>query len=658
MTTGDELLPVRVLYVDDEPGLLEIGKLFLESMGGFTVETQVSAKEALTLLDTAPYDAIVSDYQMPEMDGLSFLRRVREKHPDTPFILFTGKGREEVVIEAIDYGVDFYLQKGGDPTAQFSELAHKLRQGVRRRKAERDLTESRDYLDRIFSSVRAGILVIDTKTHLITDVNPAAADLIGLPREEIVGKQCHKYICPAEVGKCPITDLGQSVDNAERVLLMANGAQVPIIKYASPVMLQGRTCLLETFIDNTKRKEAENELQEAYGKLKQNQEEIQAAYSELAANEQVLMHDYAALRESEEQLLAIFESAYDAIFLLKAGKFVRCNKRTLEIFGCADTSEILGHSPEEFSPVHQPDGRVSAEVVAEYDRQILAGHPRRFEWVHLRRNGTLFYSEVSLSAVKLGGELYIQSIVRDISDRKHAEQAEALASRKLYMMQEFSRHEITNTVTGLLGLIDMAGKMPAGPDQELAFLEMKGRVDALLKQVEFTKEYQAVGVREPRWQEVCAMIPAQTQPRIQVSSRIRGLEVYADPLVSKIFTYLAENTAKHGLRATRIEIGAEPDGAALKIIVSDNGVGIEEDMKAGIFKRRIGGSKGMGLFLVREILEITGITIKETGIPGEGARFEIVVPEGSFRYGKTGSIPSGEPSRAAEESPVQSEEQQ
>ncbi|WP_440950674.1 PAS domain S-box protein [Methanosphaerula subterraneus] len=135
---------VRVLYVDDEPDLLELGKIFLELSGEFHVGTFSSAEEALASPSIQSWDVIISDYQMPGMDGIAFLKAVRKRFGDLPFILFTGRGREEVVIDAINNGADFYLQKGGDPRAQFAELAHKIRQVMRRRDAERELRRSED----------------------------------------------------------------------------------------------------------------------------------------------------------------------------------------------------------------------------------------------------------------------------------------------------------------------------------------------------------------------------------------------------------------------------------------------------------------------------------------------------------------------------------
>lgn len=177
---------ISILYVDDEPGLLEIARIFLEASGEFTVTTTTSAEKSLELLSTRLYDAIISDYQMPDIDGIALLKIVREKYDDTPFILFTGRGREEVVIEAINNGADFYIQKGGDPESQFAELAHKIRQAVRRRETERELRRSESRLRSFVETTRESVTIVDEEGKVI-EWNAGAERITGIRKEEALG---------------------------------------------------------------------------------------------------------------------------------------------------------------------------------------------------------------------------------------------------------------------------------------------------------------------------------------------------------------------------------------------------------------------------------------------------------------------------------------
>jgi len=187
--------PIRVLYVDDEPGLLDIGKRFLEDEGTFSVEILTSARMALEQLNTVQYDAIISDYQMPEIDGIAFLKQLKASGDTTPFIIFTGRGREEVVIEALNEGADFYLQKGGEPKAQFTELANKIRYAVSRRSAEVDLRESEERYRHVVEDQTEFICrFLPDGTHIF--VNEAYCRYFGLNREDIIGTRFHPTIHP------------------------------------------------------------------------------------------------------------------------------------------------------------------------------------------------------------------------------------------------------------------------------------------------------------------------------------------------------------------------------------------------------------------------------------------------------------------------------
>jgi CheY-like chemotaxis protein len=121
---------VKVLLVDDDPLFLELSKTFLELFHNIKSDTVNSAQEALERLENESYDVVVSDYDMPIMDGITFLKTIRDRSIDIPFIMFTGVSKEDVIHKAIENGVNSFIQKIGDPKAQYSELSKKIWQAV------------------------------------------------------------------------------------------------------------------------------------------------------------------------------------------------------------------------------------------------------------------------------------------------------------------------------------------------------------------------------------------------------------------------------------------------------------------------------------------------------------------------------------------------
>lgn len=173
---------ITILYVDDEPALLDIARRFLEKNSEFKVYTAETAREGLDIVKNNPPQAIVSDYQMPEMDGMAFLKEIRMTS-QIPFIMFTGRGSEMVAMEATNNGADYYIQKGADPRALFAELTYKLRLAVSDRKTETEEQRMKKTIRTLIDKTY-GAVIIHSPEGRIFDVNGKMLELFHLTREE------------------------------------------------------------------------------------------------------------------------------------------------------------------------------------------------------------------------------------------------------------------------------------------------------------------------------------------------------------------------------------------------------------------------------------------------------------------------------------------
>lgn len=171
---------ITILLVDDQKVLLDITRLFLEKGGDIIVDTALSAQEALTMLRLKKYDAIVSDYEMPTMDGIEFLKTIKREGMEKPFIIFTGRSREDIVIEALNSGADFYLQKGTDPKVQFAELKNMIQQAVMRKRIEEALLQSETNYRTLVESTEDSIYMVDRNGRYLF-MNSHHKNRLGIP---------------------------------------------------------------------------------------------------------------------------------------------------------------------------------------------------------------------------------------------------------------------------------------------------------------------------------------------------------------------------------------------------------------------------------------------------------------------------------------------
>ncbi len=243
------------------------------------------------------------------------------------------------------------------------------------------------------------------------------------------------------------------------------------------------------------------------------------------------------------------------------------------------------------------------------------------------------------------GQNAIRIYAYDITDRVQAAEALAYANHKLGILTSITRHDIQNKLTGVLGYLDLIRSSLRDP-QLIEFLDKaETSADAIRHHIDFTKEYESLGGTAPVWQET-APILADVRSHLDVGGisfeePAPGFAVFADPMFGKVLYNLCDNSLRHGVHVRHIRIHSEPTDTGCTLVYEDDGVGIPQDKKELIFERGFttssGSSKssGLGLFLVRDILAITGISIKETGLPGMGSRFEMVIPPGKWRIGPT-----------------------
>jgi len=649
---------ISLLYVDDDEALLDIGKMCLERTKEFQVTTVSSATAALDLLKSHEIQAIVSDYQMPGMNGIEFLKKVRAADKLIPFIMFTGKGREDIAVEAFENGADFYLQKGGAPKPQFAELVHKIHAAVDHRRADaRNITLNRLYT--VLSASNKAILRIHDKTELLSEICRIVVDTggfrmawAGFSNEKthlIEPVASYGYIDgyldtlsistnPVPRGKGPTGtafrekryNICNDIATDPKMTLWRDGAlrrgyrSLAAFPFAPDTKNAGVITFYASetgFFDD-----------QIIRLLKEQSGDITFAFATLDHEEQRIASG-DNLMASELRYRRLFETAQDAILILDGdtGKIIDANKFILD---------LLGYPLEFFVGKYLWElGLIKDKSLAEKAfTELKTNGYIRYEDLPLEtKQGTVTNVEFVSNLYMVGDKRIIQCNIRDITERKQAEHALFLANRKLTLLSSITRHDILNQLTTLLGYLELSQKLvPESSAQEFIKKEITA-AEAIRRLINFTGDYEEMGVNAPAWQNISSSIRNITAslPLGNVKLIIDGPEIdlFADPLLEKVFYNLIDNAIRYGGEKMQdIRVTSREINGSLVLIIADDGAGILPEEKIRLFTKGFGKNTGFGLFLSREILSITGITISETGEPGKGARFEILVPAGAWRY--------------------------
>jgi PAS domain S-box-containing protein len=400
-----EVSTIKVILIDDEPDLLEISKQFLELNRNVSVDTTSSAVLAIDLIALQEYDVIVSDYQMPGKDGIQLLKEIREMGNLTPFILFTGKGREEVAIEA--------LNSGGDPKTQFAELSNMIRKAVQRHRMELDAIENQEKFENIFNSANDSIHILDLEGRFL-EINEVGCSWLGYTKQEML----RKNVRDIDLGGYAIQVPARMKEVAEKgcavfrtVWIAKSGQTIPVEISARRIDYEGKSAILSLARNITERKRVEAALQVT-----------ESRFDQLA----------------EQSNTVTWEANIDGLFTYVSGV----------------SEAVWGYRPDELvGKMHFFDMVVEAEreTIKSKAFEVLK-HKERFvgleHAVQAKDGRTLWNSTSGIPLLNPDGSLRgYQGSDTDITERKRVEEAGRLNEQKLSL--------IMHNMTDMIWLLDM-----------------------------------------------------------------------------------------------------------------------------------------------------------------------------------------------------------
>ncbi|WP_281267997.1 PAS domain S-box protein [Methanospirillum stamsii] len=337
-----------------------------------------------------------------------------------------------------------------------------------------------------------------------------------------------------------------------------------------------------------------------------------------------------ALKQREEQYRLLVNNAGEAVFVIRETRIIFANPKSSIIFGY-DQEQLINSSLLDI--VHSDDQEEFLVLLqrAMQGEQIHAGISVR----GYTASGELRWLEVGMAEIVWQNKSSVLLLCMDVTKQKIAQDALVQSNRKLNLLSSITRHDVLNQITILLAYLDLLKKKNKDPELEPFIGKQVEATQAIRSQIVFTKEYQDVGVKEPQWQNLGSTIAAASEYSrtefVSWDNRLNSIDIYADPLLEKVFSNLISNSVMHGESVNEIRFFTEEKSSGLTLVYEDNGIGIPDKDKKKIFHHGFGKNTGFGLFLSREILSITGLSITETGKEGKGVRFEIFIPRNLYR---------------------------
>jgi len=592
-----------ILNVDDnEAGRYSTTKILKNA--GFDVIEAANGTDALTLAADQHPDLVLLDVKLPDISGFEVCKRLRQDKQTASILVVHQSAtfvRSPDQVKGLEGGADGYLVHPIEPDV----LVATLRSYLRIRSAEKALRESEEKFRQLFAWMPSAVAIYDATDNgedfIFIDFNAAAETIDRLKKEDLVGKRVTQ-VFPG------VKDFG-IFDVFQRVWRTGQPEYFPQALYRDEHHPG-------TWRENWVYKLASGE--------------VVAIYNDITERKRA----EETLRESEERYRRLFETAQDGIIILdeEMGTIIDANAFILELLGYP-LEYFVGRQLWELGVIRD---KSLAETA--FGKLRTEGYVRYEDLPLVTKGGQSMDVEFISNVYFVGEKKIIQCNIRNITDRKRAEDALALASRKLNLLSGITRHDINNQLLVISSYLEISKKSLGNPARTAEFIAKEQKtVDTIAHQISFTKDYEEMGIKAPVWQKVHTtvmnVITRLPMRDISIDAGDPDLEIFADSLLEKVFYNLFDNALRYGgEKITAIRITNHRDNGVLVIAVEDDGNGISAEDKKQLFTKGFGRHTGLGLFLSREILSITSITITENGEPGKGARFECMVPKGMYRF--------------------------
>jgi PAS domain S-box-containing protein len=598
----------HVLHVDDDEAFLIMAKQCLEMQKTIEVESVRSVSEALTILKNKKFDAIISDYEMKEKDGLEFLNNLKASGNTTPFILFTGKARDEIAVKALNSGAFRYLDKRGSPEATYAELTSCIHQASEYLKTQQLLRESEKRFRAIFNSSIDAIVVFTDSGEIIYS-NKSAKSMLDNFKDEIT-KTLNKHF-----NKQFLTSYEQNMREGFKELrdgnlsMMGNTVELAIKKGSAKKIIvelsfsafieNGQWFGVSIIRDVTERKKQEN-------LFEKNRQMLKALFS---YNPEAIVFLDKNFRVTE------INSSFTKLFRFK---FEDIKNRRIDIIvpeGLEEESKNIEETMAKNQISLNTKRKRSDDSIVDV---CLSGGP-------LIVNGKAY--GFFMAFLDISDFVLVQGILETALTRSK------LLNEKIKVLGAFTRHDVRNKLALIQGNIYLIkNNCKIETNSEKYYDAIDGSIKNICDIFDFAKTYEMIGIEKLVPVDVGKMIQNAVYlfsdlKGMKIENQCVGFEVIADSLVTQVFYNLIDNSLKYGEKIQNISIHVEKlhNGSA-KLTYKDDGVGIHSNFRQHLFEKGNGKGTGLGLYLIHSICEVYGWTLEENGKTGEGVQFEFTIP--------------------------------